>query len=310
MTLNILFAATEDRWAEYEAPLNKELAKVGLAAEVSTEMRPEIVDYIIYAPNSPVQDFSPYTRLKAVLNLWAGVEHVVKNPTLTVPLTRMVDHGLTRGMVEWVTGHVLRYHLGMDRYIHGLNGKWDPNYPPLARDRQVTVLGLGALGRECATTLAGLGFSVSGWSQSAKEIDGVTCHHGPEGLQDALRSAEILVLLLPNTPETESLMNAKTFALLPQGACLLNPGRGTLIDDDALLAALDQGQLAHATLDVFRVEPLDKDHPFWQHPNVTITPHVAAETRAQTASEVIVENVRRSEAGEPLLHLVDLARGY
>ncbi|MEX0339529.1 MAG: 2-hydroxyacid dehydrogenase [Arenibacterium sp.] len=310
MTLKILFAATENRWAEYEAPLNAEFQRIGLSVTIATEMQPEEVDYIIYAPNSSVQDFSPYSKLKAVLNLWAGVEHVVNNPTLKVPLTRMVDHGLTRGMIEWVTGHVLRYHLGMDRYIHGLNGKWDPVYPPLARDRRVTVLGLGALGRECAQTLARLGFSVSGWSQSAKDIDGITCHHGPSGLREAMTSAEILVLLLPNTPETENLLNAERLSFLPQGAYLLNPGRGTLIDDDALLNGLDQGQVAHATLDVFRVEPLPKDHPYWRHSKVTITPHIAAETRAQTASEVVVENIRRSEAREPLLHLVDVTRGY
>jgi len=144
------------------------------------------VDYIIYAPNSGLTDFTPYTRLKAVLNLWAGVEDVVGNATLKVPLARMVDEGLTEGMVEYVTGHVLRHHLGMDTHIHGQDGRWrDDSTPPLARDRSVAVLGLGVLGTACAQALAALNFPTHGWSRSAKSIPGVTCHHGADRLADA-----------------------------------------------------------------------------------------------------------------------------
>jgi glyoxylate/hydroxypyruvate reductase A len=158
--------------------------------------------------------------------------------------------------------------------------------------------------------LATLGFPVTGWSRSEKSIDGITCHHGEAGLRTALTGAEIVVLLLPDTPATENTLNDETLALLPKGARLINPGRGPLIDDNALLAALDSGQVGHATLDVFRVEPLPLDHPYWAHPNVTVTPHIAAETRAITAARVIAENIRRGEAGEPLLHLVDRSLGY
>jgi glyoxylate/hydroxypyruvate reductase A len=118
------------------------------------------------------------------------------------------------------------------------------------------------------------------------------------------------VLLLPDTPATQNILNAETLAQMPKGAFIINPGRGPLIDDDALMATLDQGQIAHATLDVFRVEPLPADHPFWAHPKITVTPHIAAETRAITASQVIVENMRRGEAGEPFINLVDRAVGY
>src|SRR5690606_35526617 len=130
------------------------------------------------------------------------------------------------------------------------------------------------------------------------------------GLAQALSDAAIVVTLLPLTPATESLLNAERLAALPKGAVIINPGRGALIDDQALLAALDSGAVGHATLDVFRIEPLPDDHPYWTHPSVTVTPHIAAETRPNTASQVIVENIRRGEAGEPFLHLVDLARGY
>ncbi|SLN66839.1 Glyoxylate/hydroxypyruvate reductase A [Falsiruegeria litorea R37] len=310
MTTNILFAAKAERWTTYEQPLTKALTEAGIAFDLRTEFAPDQVDYIVYAPNSDVQDFSPYTRLRAVLNLWAGVEDVVGNTTLTVPLTRMVDHGLTQGMIEWVMGHTLRYHLGIDGHMNGQDGMWRNVAPPLAQDRKVTVLGLGALGAAVAQALAGLGFDVSGWSRSAKDIDGILCLHGTEGLRSALSEAEIVVLLLPNTPATANTLNAQTLAQLPSGACIINPGRGPLIDDDALLAALDSGQIAHATLDVFRIEPLPAEHPYWAHPQVTVTPHIASETRASTASQVIAENIRRDLNGEPLLHIVDRFLGY
>ncbi len=310
MSVNILFAAKPDRWRIYETPLRTALAEVGVKAHLATDIAPEAVDYIIYAPNGAVQDFAPYTRTKAVLNLWAGVEDVVGNQTLTQPLARMVDDGLTQGMVEWVTGHTLRHHLGIDTHLHGQDGIWRDVAPPLASDRPVTVLGLGALGTACAQTLAQIGFPVTGWSRSEKSVEGVTCLHGMDGLRQALGTAEIVVLLLPLTSETENLLNAETLALMPRGAVILNPGRGPLINDDTLLAALDSGQIGHATLDVFRIEPLPTDHPYWGHPQVTVTPHIASETRPRTASRVIAENVRRGEAGEPFMHLVDRRAGY
>jgi glyoxylate/hydroxypyruvate reductase A len=308
----ILFAAKSERWDTYEAPLRTALAEVGLGhASLTTDADPEAVDYVVYAPNSGLTDFTPYTRLKAVLNLWAGVEDVVGNPTLKVPLARMVDAGLTEGMVEWVTGHVLRHHLGMDRYIHGQDGVWRAGTaPPLARDRTVAMLGLGELGAACAQMLSHLNFRTLGWSRSPKTIAGVETHHGADGLATVLKQAEIAVLLLPDTPATENTLDASRLALMPEGAVILNPGRGPLIDDDALLAALDSGHIGHATLDTFRIEPLPPEHPYWAHPRVTVTPHIASETRAASASRAIAENIRRGEAGEPFLHLVDRERGY
>ncbi len=310
MTLNILFAARPERWAIYEPPLRAALDAAGIKAHLATEIAPAKVDYIVYAPNSPLQDFTPYTRAKAVLNLWAGVEQITGNTTLRIPLARMVDPGLTKGMVEWVTGHVMRYHLGLDTDILNTGTEWKPRTPPLAQERKVTVLGMGALGCAVAQTLVSLGFDVAGWSRSQKDIPSVACFHGNEGLNQALGRSEIAVLLLPDTPSTENTINAKTLAAMPDGAFIINPGRGPLIEDDALLAALDSGKIAHATLDVFRTEPLPATHPYWAHPKVTVTPHIAAETRATTASQVIVENIRRGEAGEEYLHLVDRALGY
>ncbi len=309
--LKVMFSAQPERWEEYEAPLRKAFEQAALPVDLSTTHAAEDVDYIVFAPNGPVKDFRPYTKTKAVMSLWAGVETVVENETLTQPLLRMVDHGLTAGMVEWVVGHTLRHHLGMDAHITQQDGVWrDDVYPPIAAHRPVTILGVGALGAACGQALSALGFPVTGWSRSPKAIDNMRCLSGGDGLKDALREAQIVVLLLPDTPSTTHVMNSDTFAQLPMGAVVINPGRGPLIDDNALLAALDSGQVGHATLDVFDQEPLPADHPYWAHPKVTVTPHIASTTRAVTASEVIAQQILRGEAGQPFLHVVDRAAGY
>ena len=309
MTLTVLFAAPA-LWDEYRLPLSAAFTASSLDATLVQTADPATVDYIIYAPSSPLQDFRPYTRCKAVLNLWAGVERIVGNATLTQPLCRMVDPALTMGMVEWVVGHTLRHHLGMDHHIANPRHIWDPTVPPLARERPVAMLGMGALGTACAQALTALNFPVTGWSRSAKSISGIPCAHGEAGLQAVLRTARIVVTLLPKTPDTENLLNVRRLAMLPDGAFILNPGRGALIDDEALLAELNSGRLAHATLDVFRVEPLPADHPFWAHPRITVTPHIAADTRPDSAANVIADNIRRGEAGLPFQHLVDRRLGY
>jgi glyoxylate/hydroxypyruvate reductase A len=307
--IRALFSAGDAAWPDYAAALPPAFAAQGLTVDVSRDYAPDTVDYIIAAPNGPVQDFAPFARCKAVLNLWAGVEDITTNRTLTQPLARMVDPGLTDGMVEWVVGHTMRHHLGIDDHIHGQDGIWRAAFPPLAQERAVTILGLGALGAACAKMLTALNFPVTGWSRSQKDIANVTCLSGSDGLRDALSDAQIVVLLLPLTDATTNILNDEKLALLADGAFIINPGRGSLIDDDALLKALDLN-IAHATLDVFRAEPLPKSHAFWRHPKITVTPHIASTTRASTASLCIAENIRRGENGLPFLHLVDRSKGY
>lgn len=307
--INVLFAALPERWDSYAVSLRTAFENRGLDVDLRVEFPPEAVDYIVYAPNSDLQDFTAYTRCKAVLNIWAGVEQITDNPTLTQPLCRMVDPNLTQAMVEWVTGHVMRYHLDIDYYLTN-QSQWSPKTPPLAQERRIAILGLGALGSTCGQILATLGFQVMGWSRSSKDIDGLSCHSGAAGLKTVLSQADIVVLLLPDTPDTQNTLNAETLSYLPRGAKIINPGRGPLIDDTALLAALDREHISHATLDVFRIEPLPQDHPYWAHPNVTVTPHIAAETQPVTASQVIAENIVRGETGKPWLNLVERDRGY
>ena len=307
----LIYFAIPDLWPDFRDLLPDLLHKAGIAGQVVTEAAdPAAVDYILYAPSAPLQDFTAFTRCKAVLSLWAGVERIVGNASLTQPLCRMVDSGLTEGMVEWVVGHSLRHHLGMDRHIVNPGHLWQPTCPPLARERPVAMLGMGALGLACARALRALNFPVTGWSRSAKPLDGIPMHHGEAGLAAALRGADLVITLLPRTAETENLLDARRLAWMKPGAILLNPGRGALIDDTALLAALDAGQIGHATLDTFRTEPLPPDHRYWTHPRVTVTPHIAADSRSATTAAVLVENIRRGEAGEPFLHLVDRRRGY
>ena len=309
--IHVLFTAEPHLWPQYREPLVDACSDAGLEIFLSRDHAPEDVDYIVCAPNGPVTDFSPFVNAKAVLNLWAGVETITHNETLTIPLLRMVDDSLTTGMVEWVTAHVMRHHIGMDTHLHGQDGEWrNETFPPLARNRPVTILGIGALGTACGQALTGLGFQVTGWSRSQKDIDGIRCLSGEDGLKEALTDAHIVVLLLPDTSATENTLNAETLTLLAQGAIVINPGRGPLIDDAALIAALDSGHIAHATLDAFREEPLPKDDPYWSHPKVTVTPHIASVTRPDTASHAIAAQIKRGETGEAFLHEVDRSAGY
>jgi glyoxylate/hydroxypyruvate reductase A len=311
-TIKLLFNITPDLFRQYRDPILDALRRrnIEAVAGLPGDIAPAEVDYIVHATGGPVTDFSPFSHARAVLSLWAGVEKIVGNATLTQPLCRMVDDGLRQGMVEWVVGHVLRAHLGMDAYVCQKPLAWQQHVPPLAAERSVTVLGLGELGSAAAIALVQLGFRVTGWSRRARDVPGVRCLAGAESLPEALAAAEILVAILPETPETIELLNAERLALLPKGCFILNAGRGTLIDDDALIAALDSGQVTQATLDVFRTEPVPSDHPFWSHPGVVISPHVAAATRVGSASDKIAENVARSEAGQPLLHVVDRTLSY
>ena len=315
MTCVVLYAGRPDQREVYQAGLSAGLRAEGVEARLVMdpgEVAPEAVDYLVFAASGPVRDFAPFTRLRAILNLWAGVEAVLAlDPPPAVPLLRMIEPGLRLGMVDYCMGHVLRHHLGADRFV-GVRDPvpWEAGYPPLAQDRAVGVLGLGALGRPVAEALAAHGFRTLGWSARDKDIAGVACHAGAAGLDVVLARAEILVLLLPLTPETERILDARALGLMPRGACLVNAGRGPLIDHEALLGALDRGHIAHATMDVFDAEPLPADHPYWRHPSATVTPHIASVTRPETASRAAAANIARNLRGEPMHGVVDRARGY
>ncbi len=273
---------------------------------------PTDIDYVL-AWKQPPGLLQSLPNLKVIFSMGAGVEHVLSDRTLPigVPLVRMVDPGLTIGMVEFVLLSVLRYHRRLPE--HEINQKahrWQALTPKLPQDQRVGIMGLGELGAACAKSLVALGFDVAGWSRTPKLVAGVKSFHGPEGLAPFLNRTDMVVCLLPLTTETENIINAQTLAVLPRGAYVINAARGRHVEEEDLLAALDSGHIAGATLDVFRHEPLPPDHPFWSHPKVTVIPHCAALTQPKTAARTIADNIRRYLSGQPLLYVVDPARGY
>ena len=267
----------------------------------------------VLAWNPPAELWSNLPNLKAIFSLGAGVDKFLSAGGLpeNVPVVRMVDPSLVSSMTEYVLMRVLHYHRMMPQLeSQQARREWRKVVAPLAGERRVGVMGLGQLGGACARALVQLGFQVSGWSRSRKQIDGVKCFAGVDRLGAFAARCEILVCLLPLTALTEGVLNAGFFASMPAGASLINVSRGGSVVDEDLLIALDSGHLSAATLDVFKVEPLPEDHPYWTHPKVTVTPHISALTNPFTASRVLMDNLRGHLNGEPLRDVVDRALGY
>ena len=263
--------------------------------------------------NMPHGELAKFKNLKAIFSLGAGVDHFLEDPTFpkNIPFTRVVNDELTSRMSEYVVQHVLNHHRYQLEYDqHQRDGVWKVRHAPAARNRKIGIMGLGELGQGAAKTLKLLGFDVAGWSRSSKDIDGVKCFHGRDQMDAFLARTEILVCLLPLTPETENIMNRDLFAKLPEGAAIINPGRGRHMVDADLIEALDRGHLSGATLDVFHVEPLPEENPLWSHPKVRITPHVASIAAPGQVAELAAKNIIRARNGETLINQIDLSRGY
>lgn len=256
--------------------------------------------------------------LKAVFALGAGVDAILdqerKHPgTLPagVPLLRLEDTGMAQQMQEYALSYVLRYFRRFDEYqALQQRQEWQPLDPHSLDDFTIGILGAGVLGQSVARKLTEFGFRVRCWSRSAKQIDGVQSFAGEAQRAAFLDGVKLLINLLPNTPETVGILNRELFAQLSTGAYLINIARGAHLVEADLLAALEQGQLTAAALDVFAREPLPQDHPFWRHPRVTITPHIAAITLPQQAMDQIAANIRALEAGRTPAGVVDRQRGY
>lgn len=251
-------------------------------------------------------------NLQLVQKLGAGVESMVGNPALPqhVRVARLSSAAQSREIAEYCLAYVLRFQRNMD--FHDANqraAQWAQRAPRLNKDTTVGVLGLGTIGGTTARLFAEFGFRVLGWSRSPKAIDGVDCRHGMDALPDMLGDCDYVAAILPQTPETVGLFDATMLSKMKPGAVLMNAGRGTLIVDDALVAALDKGQLGGAVLDVFNGEPIPTSHPFWAHPKVIVTPHVSGWTVDDCWGD-IAENYRRLVAGDALLNEVDRKTGY
>lgn len=270
----------------------------------------EIDVALIWRP--PPGELARYPNLRAILSLGAGIDALLTDTTLPdLPLARMVDPSLTRTMTEYVQLAVLRHHREFDRFERDQRaGHWGYAFPPQAADRRVGIMGLGELGQAAAHCLSAHGFPVAGWARTAKNLPGIESYAGQSELGTFLGRADVLVCLLPLTPETAGILNAALFAGLPKGGSVINVARGGHVVDADLIAALDSGHLAGATLDVFDEEPLPANNSLWRHPKILITPHVASYCLPSTAADGVVENIRRVQRGQPLLHQVDRRRGY
>jgi glyoxylate/hydroxypyruvate reductase A len=224
---------------------------------------------------------------------------------------RMAEPGVVAGMVEYATMSVLALHRDLPTYIRQQReGRWAAHRVYPASKRRVGVLGLGVLGCAVLDQLRTLGFQLAGWSRTRRQIDGVACYAGREELPAMLAGTDILVCLLPLTQETRGILDAKLFQHLPRGASLVHVGRGAHLDHQALLDALESGGLSSAVVDVTDSEPLPAGHPFWAHPKILLTPHIASMTQPETAVEQVLDNIRCHQAGAPLMGLVDRSRGY
>ena len=267
--------------------------------------------------NPPPGSLRGLPKLRLIQSLWAGVDRLLLDPTLPpgVPIARMVDPAMNASMAETALWATLALHRGYFEYAQSQRqGLWQPRPQRRADSVRVLVLGLGQMGLTSARRIAQQGYRVSGWSLRARAsstgLEGIEAHAGEAALPALLGASDIVINLLPLTSATSGLMDARFFAALPAGASVVNLARGAHVVDADLLAALDRGHLAHAVLDVFHSEPLPAGHAYWSHPQVTVLPHVAAQTDPDSACQVVAANVKALLAGLPLDHLVDGGRGY
>jgi glyoxylate/hydroxypyruvate reductase A len=263
--------------------------------------------------NHPLGELSKYKNLKCIASLGAGVDHLLRDPDLPdgVPVTRVVEYSMAQSMSEYVVLSVLNYCRQLDAYRSDQDQRhWQPRRPRLAEDTHIGIMGLGQLGCDAANKLKCLGFTVSGWSRTPKNIDGVQCFAGEDEFENFLSRSQILICLLPLTPSTKGILNRKMFDRLPQDAYVINVARGQHLVEKDLIQALDSGNLSGACLDVFDIEPLPAGHPFWRHPKIKVTPHISSITFPKAVAPQIIENYRRAKTGKRLLNVVNLKRGY
>lgn len=261
----------------------------------------------------PAGLIASFPNVKLIVSLGMGVDHLLADDKLPagVPIVRIMDDGLVGQMSEYALYWALKHHREIDKYAASQRARqWKPEDFVDTIHRRIGIMGLGTIGQDTARKFAALGFPTAGWSRSQKTLPDIETFHGSDGLTKFLARTDILVDVLPLTRETKGLLDAKVFATLPKGAYFINMARGGHVVDEALLAALDSGHISGAALDVFNVEPLPQEHPYWTHPKVHVTPHIAGATNPRTASPGVIENIKRMRGGRPLIHTVDPKSGY
>ncbi|PKP34776.1 MAG: glyoxylate/hydroxypyruvate reductase A [Bacteroidetes bacterium HGW-Bacteroidetes-17] len=254
-----------------------------------------------------------YPNLKAISSLGAGVDHLLSDPDLplNIPIVRIVDPELAHAMSEFVIGLIFNHLRAFTQYHENQKQKiWDVNNFQIAPNVHVGIMGMGVLGQDLAIKLAAIGFKVVGWAQSPKEIKNVKVYTGSDEFDEFLSETNILVCLLPLTEKTKNILNKETFSKIQDQAYIINVARGNHLVDEDLIEMIDGNRLSGASLDVFRIEPLPENHPFWAHSKINITPHIASLTNPISVAPQIIENYKRAMAGQPLLNLVSTKLGY
>lgn len=308
--MTLVFKSDPDRGPEWAAVLAEK------APDLPFRIWPDVGDpeqVRYYAGwDLPAGMRDTYPNLEVIFALGAGIEkYDFSAIPPDLPLVRMVEPGISGGMAEYVTMAVLSLHRQLIDYIdQQRNQVWKALRVYPASKSRVGVMGLGELGQSALRALAPFGFPLRGWSRSQHRIEGVRCYAGRAALPEFVAECDILVCLLPLTDSTRGILDGELFAALPRGASIVNASRGGNLVEADLLSALDSGHLRSAVLDVCRQEPLPAGHPFWTHPRILLTPHIATQTQSDTASLVVLDNIRRHQRGEPMLNVVDRGRGY
>ena len=310
--LNI-FISTGSKTSEYKKILTEEIEAQSLNYNIVEDIsRSNEVNAIIYADDSDITDFSIFPDDTVIFSVFAGVEKTLLNKTIQQPLVRLIDLEMTECMAEWCVAHVFRYHLDLDKFIKPEKKEWITCNKErlLANQVHIGILGLGTLGAATANKFKKLDFKVAGWSANEKRISGVNSLVGQDGLRKILSTSDYLILLLPLTERTKTIINSASLKFVKNGAVIINAGRGGLIEDNDLLKALDVGKISGCTLDVFNEEPLPQEHPFWLHEKVTVTPHISAPTRLKSSIKSILANINRIKKGLQPIGLVEKERFY